>query len=115
MCTHLDAFRAAYTFNWTGEKASHGEKLEKGLEKGLCRLINAIKIAEWFPIIGQIVAIGALIWLFKQHSNNVPIKLTIALCSRNLIALTGVLNPALFFVDTVGTVVKICADKLNKK
>ena len=111
MCTHLDAFRFAYTFNWTGEQLTTGTKLGKGM----CRLINAIKIAEWFPSIGQIVAIGALIWLFKKTLNNEPIGRPIALYSRNLIALTGVLNPALFFVDTVGTVVKICADKLNKK
>jgi len=110
MCTHLDVFRLAYTFNWTGEKGFRGES-----DKGLCRILNAIKIAEWFPIIGQIVAIGVLIRLFKQNSNDVSIKLQIAFYSRNLIALTGVLNPALFFVDTVGTVVKICADKLNKK
>jgi len=46
MVTHLDAFRDAYTLNWTGEKATKGTLAAKHAKE-----LNKMKVLTWFPII----------------------------------------------------------------
>lgn len=112
MSTHLDNFRIAYTLNWQSEKDASGRPLGK-LAKGW----NAVKVLTWFPIIGQITAGITLVnqcKSFKDNPNTTK-QAKIALISRHVIGLTGVLNPGLFFVDIAGTAVKCIIDARAKK